>query len=196
MAGPSDQAKPQSAADANGENQRRRDHHIAEERYQASFALPQRGISSSSIPQVAREDPLSGGDDDEDDQSKDAARSAAPRVVASGKARLVTDAFSKEDEEDAIVPSSPYFGEKEAAEAMAWFNSTKSSRRAEALAAAATSTGLDNQAADFDEGMENDESGGIAIARKRRDSQVGSYEAGGSIFDGPSAGAIPSSVSS
>ena len=68
MAGSSDQAASQSAANANG-SQKRRDHHIAEERYQAPFALPQRGTSSSSIPQVAHEDPLSGGDDDEDDQN-------------------------------------------------------------------------------------------------------------------------------
>ena len=72
--------------------------------------------------------------------------------------------------------SSPYFDDQEAREAFEW---AQSQREAELDAS-------------------NDASGGgVEIGRrKRRDSQVGSYDENGSIFDGPGAGAVPSSVSS
>ncbi|SJX65691.1 related to YPK9-vacuolar protein with a possible role in sequestering heavy metals [Sporisorium reilianum f. sp. reilianum] len=74
--------------------------------------------------------------------------------------------------------SSPYFDDQEAREAIEW---AQSQRDAE----------IDSSnAANADGGVE------IGGRRRRRDSQVGSYDEGGSIFDGPGAGAVPSSVSS
>ncbi|SPO29335.1 related to YPK9 - vacuolar protein with a possible role in sequestering heavy metals [Ustilago trichophora] len=71
--------------------------------------------------------------------------------------------------------SSPYFDDQEAREAFEW---AQSQRDADLAA--------------------NDESGaGVEIGRRRRrDSQVGSYDENASIFDGPGAGAVPSSISS
>ncbi|KAI3477588.1 hypothetical protein L1887_60628 [Cichorium endivia] len=77
--------------------------------------------------------------------------------------------------------SSPYFDEQEAREAFEW-------------AQAQREAGIDGDAG-ADAGTAA--SGGVEIGRRRRrDSQVGSYDEGGSIFDGPGAGAVPSSVSS
>lgn len=74
------------------------------------------------------------------------------------------------------MASSPFFDDAERAEAMEWANSSE-----------AVEDG------DADEG---DAGGAIAIKRGRRDSQVSSYGDVGSVFDGPAAGAVPSSVSS
>lgn len=79
-----------------------------------------------------------------------------------------------------IALASPYFDEAESAEAIAWARS--------------------EEAVELEED-DSEEHGGIPIGgRRRRDSQVGSYDGGEgvlstSIFDGPSAGAVPSSVS-
>lgn len=75
------------------------------------------------------------------------------------------------------IPSSPYFDEQESREAIEWARS--------------------QQAAAIDDLPEAGEhAGGVGIStRRRRDSQVGSYDEHGSIFDGPTAGAVPSSVS-
>ncbi|PWN50912.1 hypothetical protein IE53DRAFT_386774, partial [Violaceomyces palustris] len=66
------------------------------------------------------------------------------------------------------IPSSPYFDEAESREALEWAASTYSSQQ----------------------GIQ------INTTRKRRDSQVGSYDDAASIFDGPTAAVVPSSVSS
>ncbi|PWZ03441.1 hypothetical protein BCV70DRAFT_17364 [Testicularia cyperi] len=77
------------------------------------------------------------------------------------------------------VPSSPYFDEQEAREAIEW---AKSQREA----------GIDLNADGTSSGA-----AGVEIGRRRRrDSQVASYDEQASIFDGPGAGAVPSSVSS
>lgn len=85
------------------------------------------------------------------------------------------------DEDDAIS-TSPFFTDKESAEALKW---------------AKTQAATDSETAVDDDPMTpgDEEGGGIFIGRRRRDSQVGSYDDRGSIFDGPSAGAVPSSVS-
>lgn len=83
-------------------------------------------------------------------------------------------------DQDEIVPSSPYFDDQEAREAMAWARGRNAEEALE----------IDGQEQD------DDVQGAVSIgARKRRDSQVGSYDDQGSIFDGPSAGAVPSSIS-
>lgn len=72
---------------------------------------------------------------------------------------------------------SPYFDDQEAREAIEWAQS--------------------QQQAELDASNDATAAGGVEIgSRRRRDSQVGSYDEGGSIFDGPGAGAVPSSVSS
>lgn len=75
-------------------------------------------------------------------------------------------------------PASPFFDDAERAEAEAW------SRSAEAVE------------------LEEEHGAvriGVSGTRRRRDSQVGSYEndsgLSSSIFDGPEAGAVPSSLS-
>ncbi|KAJ1026343.1 hypothetical protein NDA16_002430 [Ustilago loliicola] len=74
--------------------------------------------------------------------------------------------------------SSPYFDDQEAREAIEW---ARSQHEAELEAA------NDGTAA----------GGAVDIGRRRRrDSQVASYDENASIFDGPGAGAVPSSVSS
>lgn len=76
------------------------------------------------------------------------------------------------DDEAAMAPS-PFFDEAEHAEALKWAQS--------------------------EEAIEDGEQapGAVAIgSRRRRDSQVTSYGDVGSVFDGPTAGAVPSSVSS
>lgn len=73
------------------------------------------------------------------------------------------------------MASSPFFDDKEHAEAMAWARSEQA----------------------IDEG-EDSSSNAVKIGngRPRRDSQVSGYGDVGSVFDGPSAGVVPSSVSS
>jgi cation-transporting ATPase 13A2 len=85
-----------------------------------------------------------------------------------------------EDAEE--ISTSPFFSDKESAEAMRWARSQE---------VASEETAVDDEPLSPDEY----EPGGIKIGRKRRDSQVGSYDEHGSIFDGPSAGVVPSSVS-
>jgi cation-transporting ATPase 13A2 len=80
------------------------------------------------------------------------------------------------------ISTSPFFTDKESEEAMKWARS----RQAED-----TEVAVDDEPLDTDEGSQN----GIRIGRRRRDSQVGSYDEQGTIFDGPSAGVVPSSVS-
>ncbi len=84
-----------------------------------------------------------------------------------------TESTQEIDQADAAAfASSPYFDDQEAREAIEWARS--------------------QQEGEVDAGAE-----GVQIGRRRRrDSQVGSYDEGGSIFDGPGAGAVPSSVSS
>ena len=77
------------------------------------------------------------------------------------------------------ISTSPFFTDKESAEAFQW---AKSQDAEEAV---------DDQPLTPGE----DQTGGIRIGRRRRDSQVGSYDEHQSIFDGPSAGVVPSSVS-
>ncbi len=93
---------------------------------------------------------------------------------------------NNENEEDGIneadataFASSPYFDDQEAKEAFEWAQSQQEA-------------GIDGESSG------NAANGtGVEIGRRRRrDSQVGSYDEGGSIFDGPGAGAVPSSVSS
>ncbi|KAN0063742.1 hypothetical protein ACQY0O_003792 [Thecaphora frezii] len=75
------------------------------------------------------------------------------------------------------IPSSPYFDEQESREAFEWAKS--------------------QQHAALNADQTDAPAPGIAIrSRSRRDSQVGSYDDHSSIFDGPTAGAVPSSVSS
>ena len=79
----------------------------------------------------------------------------------------------------AAFASSPYFDDQEAREAIEWAQS--------------------QQQAELDDSTEGATGNGtveIGGRRRRRDSQVASYDEGGSIFDGPGAGAVPSSVSS
>jgi len=82
-------------------------------------------------------------------------------------------------QQDEFTPSSPYFDEQESKEALAW------------------ATGRNQEeAVDTDDAEDGLPHGAVSIGgRQRRDSQVGSYDDQGSIFDGPSAGAVPSSVS-
>lgn len=81
--------------------------------------------------------------------------------------------------------SSPYFDDQEAREAFEWAQS----QREAGVELDGTNNGSTSGAATSN--------GGVEIGRRRRrDSQVGSYDEGGSIFDGPGAGAVPSSVSS
>lgn len=82
----------------------------------------------------------------------------------------------------AHVSTSPFFTDKESAEALQWAQSQE---------AAYTEDAVDEQPLTPGEEPEV----GIRITRRRRDSQVGSYDEQGSIFDGPSAGVVPSSVS-
>nr|CDI56093.1 ca-transporting atpase [Melanopsichium pennsylvanicum 4] len=98
----------------------------------------------------------------------------APFQLPAKKAAIDNDQTA--DQADVTeFASSPYFDDQEAREAFEW---AQSQREADADAS-------------------NDASGGVEIGRrKRRDSQVGSYDEGGTIFDGPGAGAVPSSVSS
>ncbi|CAO1631581.1 unnamed protein product [Sympodiomycopsis kandeliae] len=79
------------------------------------------------------------------------------------------------DDED--MASSPFFDDKEHAEALAW-------ARSQQQGGGQGSSGV--------EAVEI----GTAQSRRRRDSQVSGYGQAGSVFDGPSAGAVPSSVSS
>ncbi|GAC97982.1 hypothetical protein PHSY_005570 [Pseudozyma hubeiensis SY62] len=82
-----------------------------------------------------------------------------------------------DDSRVADFASSPYFDDQEAREAIEWAKS--------------------QQQAELDAGTDEASGGAVEIGRRRRrDSQVGSYDEGGSIFDGPGAGAVPSSVSS
>ncbi|EPQ27111.1 uncharacterized protein PFL1_05393 [Pseudozyma flocculosa PF-1] len=90
-----------------------------------------------------------------------------------------------ERQHDPPVASSPYFDEQESREALEWARSQQAAD-------------ID---ADHDNGAGPSADGGVAIGnhysrRSRRDSQVGSYDDLGSIFDGPTAGAVPSSISS
>lgn len=80
------------------------------------------------------------------------------------------------------VSTSPFFTDKESEEAMKWAKSQQAVNKDEAV---------DDEPLNADEGDQN----GISIGRRRRDSQVGSYDEQGTIFDGPSAGVVPSSVS-
>ncbi|KAJ1596290.1 hypothetical protein NDA14_003037 [Ustilago hordei] len=74
--------------------------------------------------------------------------------------------------------SSPYFDDQEAREAIEWARS--------------------QQEAELDTTTSGTAAGGAVDIRRRRrrDSQVASYDENASIFDGPGAGAVPSSVSS
>lgn len=85
------------------------------------------------------------------------------------------------DDADAIS-TSPFFTDKESAEAMQWAKSQEA-------------TDVEQAVDDQPLTPSDEQSGGIRIGRRRRDSQVGSYDEQGSIFDGPSAGVVPSSVS-
>ncbi|CAD6973738.1 unnamed protein product [Tilletia controversa] len=93
--------------------------------------------------------------------------------------------------QDHTAPMSPYFDPSESQEAYDWARA----RRASTDLATA-----DEHAVDLDSEYGVGPSGPEAVpikGRSRRDSQVGSYDdQSGSIFDGPSAGAVPSSVSS
>lgn len=92
--------------------------------------------------------------------------------VRNGNSSKQATQVADDDADD--MASSPFFDDKEHAEAMAWARS--------------------------DEGMAQEDNEGAAPGsvriRKRRDSQVGNYGDAASIFDGPVAGAVPSSVSS
>ena len=157
-------------------------HQAADDRYQAPFSLASPKVARRGNGEGAEEDPLS--EPEHEGLTIDTAVAAAQVSGAGGKADL--------------VPSSPYFDDKESAEAFAWIQSGgRKEQEAQAQREA------DEYAAAEDGGEEGDSgsSQGISIrgklvGRKRRDSQVGSYNASGSIFDGPSAGAIPSSISS
>ncbi|PWN25160.1 hypothetical protein BDZ90DRAFT_281756 [Jaminaea rosea] len=96
----------------------------------------------------------------------------APFTLPSRKANGGAAAASGGHEGE--MASSPFFDDAERAEAMAWANSSEA---------------VDDR--------EEENAGGVAIKRReRRDSQVASYGDVGSVFDGPTAGAVPSSVSS
>lgn len=87
------------------------------------------------------------------------------------------DGEAQDAGDEVQMASSPFFDEKEHAEAMAWARS--------------------EQAVDDASDTEPSASSAVKISsRKRRDSQVSSYGDFGSVFDGPSAGIVPSSVSS
>ncbi|CDU25369.1 related to YPK9-vacuolar protein with a possible role in sequestering heavy metals [Sporisorium scitamineum] len=88
------------------------------------------------------------------------------------------EALPVQDSDLTAFASSPYFDDQEAREAIEW---AQSQRDAEI---------------DASNGASGDGVVEIGGRRRRRDSQVGSYDEGGSIFDGPGAGAVPSSVSS
>lgn len=78
---------------------------------------------------------------------------------------------------------SPFFTDKENIEALEW------SRQQDNLPE--ESNGRLHEDHELDDGQPSSP----VAPRRRRDSQVGSYDDFGSIFDGPSAGAVPSSVS-
>lgn len=80
------------------------------------------------------------------------------------------------------VQSSPYFGDEEAAEALEWAASCRIGAEDEEA--------VDDSSEAYADGREVNIKG-----RKRRDSQVGSYGDAGSIWDGPVAASVPSSVS-
>ena len=88
------------------------------------------------------------------------------------------EADAQEDGTDVTAfASSPYFDDQEAREAFEWAQAQR--------------------AAELNEDANDTSGGAVEIGRRRRrDSQVGSYDENGSIFDGPGAGAVPSSVSS
>ncbi|KAE8215245.1 hypothetical protein CF327_g1466 [Tilletia walkeri] len=102
------------------------------------------------------------------------------------------DAVKKENHAPSQAgPMSPYFDPSESQEAYEW---ARSHQMADADRATANEDALDIDSEDVGP------SGAKAMPikrRSRRDSQVGSYDdTSGSIFDGPTAGAVPSSVSS
>ncbi|KAL9932858.1 hypothetical protein V8E36_008113 [Tilletia maclaganii] len=120
----------------------------------------------------------------------------APRTGRSnGKAAAAPQtrpAQGQHDDSDPPVPSSPYFDPSESREAYAW---ARSQSQDDLHANGEDDFALDATSEDGHAAP----SGAQAVpikARRRRDSQVGSYDDGtGSIFDGPTAGAVPSSVS-
>lgn len=79
-------------------------------------------------------------------------------------------------------PASPFFSDKESVEAAQWLQN---------------GSHLDGDPQDEEEGLESNAAPVMTgRGRARRDSQIGNYNDSGSIFDGPSAGAVPSSVTS
>lgn len=100
----------------------------------------------------------------------------APFTLPS-KSKAIQQPKDQDGHDESEMASSPFFDDKEHAEALAWARSEQA----------------------VDDGEEEDSSSGaVAIGggRRRRDSQVSSYGDVGSVFDGPNAGAVPSSVSS
>ncbi|KAK0551268.1 hypothetical protein OC846_001097 [Tilletia horrida] len=97
----------------------------------------------------------------------------------------------RQDDEDR-VPMSPYFDPSESREAYEWAKSHHEELPQD------DNFALDLASEDGEQGVDIDSAKAVPIkSRGRRDSQVGSYDdASGSIFDGPTAGAVPSSVSS
>ncbi|KAK0529884.1 hypothetical protein OC834_003507 [Tilletia horrida] len=101
---------------------------------------------------------------------------------------------ARDDRDDIPVPASPYFDPSESQEAYEWARARRSVKDFSLTDEHAVELGSEDGIGP---------SGATAIPfdqsrrRPRRDSQVGSYDdASGSIFDGPTAGAVPSSVSS
>lgn len=115
--------------------------------------------------------------------------------------RTIPTKSQKNDEnadgtQDVPLSHSPFFSDKENIEAIAWAN--EQAKKEEGGQGSSTA-GTDEQRQETNGKQENDaENGAISMrnGRRRRDSQVGSYDDMASIFDGPSAGAVPSSVSS
>lgn len=97
--------------------------------------------------------------------------------------------------------TSPFFTDKESAEALQWARSPDGALQmqedeGDAGTHATLGEGQSGGTAVMDEPLSpTEERGAIHIGgRRRRDSQMSSYDGAGSVFDGPSAGAVPSSV--
>lgn len=94
--------------------------------------------------------------------------------------------------------TSPFFSDKESAEALQWAQSPDGALQLEEDEGLHTVGEGDAQSSSavVDEPLSpTEERGAIRIGgRQRRDSQMSSYDGTGSVFDGPSAGAVPSSI--
>lgn len=97
----------------------------------------------------------------------------------------------EEDDADASpVSHSPFFSDKENVEALEW--AQRHAERSEEEGEGEQAGNVSPSAVEDD--YSQDEQEARPIRHRRRDSQLSSYDEVGSVFDGPSAGAVPSSM--